>query len=296
MTGARYTGKPERKSLWPIPWENDMTLCIAALCQDGGERESKGRAVALFDLRFQTEAAGSDVGFKFHGLGKKWCAFLAGKVPVARELLGFYEALLPTRGDDITPLSALDVLRKPLDEFRRTIAERFVREHHAFGYQDFLDHGKEWLPDDVHQRTTLEIEQEQQAIPVELIIIGHIGKKFRVYKMQYGKIAECEGFATIGTGSAVADPWLHYRGQRATALTDRTIYTVFEAYNQAHISRALGVGPHFCICLLDYSEKTGTLEIQFGLEEGRSHLHKLYERFGPRKIEGDILLPGTMWK
>src|SRR5437016_3161589 len=73
-----------------LPWEDDMTLCIAAASLENGEP----RIVVAFDFRVETDWIGADATFKMSRFTNKWAVLFAGNVSSAREVINVYTTSL----------------------------------------------------------------------------------------------------------------------------------------------------------------------------------------------------------
>src|ERR1700689_503222 len=70
----------------PRPWEQRMTVCIAAACKDGGSE----RLVLCADWRLSGALGSAENYFKIRVLGKKWYALTSGSESEIESLLNHF--------------------------------------------------------------------------------------------------------------------------------------------------------------------------------------------------------------
>ena len=87
--------KPSR-----LPWEADMTLCLAAICVARIPSDDY-RIVFGSDRREDASWVGGDVAFKFDWISKGWAALIAGEISKSLDFLSTARAALEA---DPTPM------------------------------------------------------------------------------------------------------------------------------------------------------------------------------------------------
>lgn len=272
------------------PWEIEMTLCIAAKCNEFEPGKTPAfdnpRVVLCLDMKIETDIAGAETQYKFESLPGPWAALLAGPIPQARELLLLYEAFL--RNKTLTAVNALEQLRIPIHQFRRRMAEQHVQSAAAMSYDDFLRHGKDQLPEDLHRQIAYEVSSQQ--IQAELIIIGFMEPYYSIYLLRGGELCECDHFAAIGTGSTVAEANLYHRNQYFLRPLPETIYSAYEAKRLGEIAPGVGKSTVLIVLYPPKKDGTGYIETKWVSEEKFSILDEHFGKFGPKQIK-DLKLP-----
>lgn len=253
-----------------------MTLCIAA--------ETNGlfgdqRVVVGFDWRIETQTASSQVGFKFEVLSDNWIALLAGPLVQARELTLKYSVLLRADEDSLTEGNVLEYLRGPAFEIRKSLAEAYTRSTAAMSYEDFLEHGESMLPEDLRRQIAFDISK--QRVEAEVILVGWVESGFEIFQILDGNVTRSSDFATIGSGSHVAEVTLYRHEQNSLKDLGQTLYAVYEAKRLGEISP--GVGTATSIGILFHNEKG--VGFEFASDDDKAFLERQFRRFGPKAVK-----------
>lgn len=261
------------------PWEVDMTLCIAALCQDDPYGVNTA-AVACFDHRVEIQTASAETGFKISLISSRWAILKAGRDSLTGELEILYrDHLLPSRTHEFTEVDdLLHEFKKPIKKFRERKAADLVHSRLAISYEDFLVHGKDWFSEQVHQDLLYEIRTQFTQEPyasVELILVGTIGTRFKIFKLSQWELVECEHFAVIGSGALTAEPILYQRKVRQRSNIPMVSYAVWEAKKIAE--GAPGVGKETTMFLIRPSDHG----LKFDICD-KGVLDKQVKKFGPK--------------
>ncbi len=258
-----------------------MTLCIAALC-DLKAREKTAIddvVVGCFDWRIETGTSSAQTAFKFSKLNKRWAVMMAGPLAQARELSNMYKAFLNSEGDSITNVNVLEKLREPSIRFRQSLASAYTQSTVAMPYDAFLRDGKTQLPEDLFRQISYDIAQ--QKLEAELILIGLLGRHFRIFECFAGEVHEAEDFAVIGSGKTIAESALYQREQSDIRSLSLSIYAVFEAKRLGE--NAPGVGTKTTTVII-HRDSENNLDYELVTSAGKNFLEKQFERFGPRKV------------
>lgn len=262
-----------------------MTLCIAALCRERGEKVGS-RAIISFDRRVETGIAGADIEFKYVPLTNRWSALIAGDVSLAREFAIGYAECLADREERLVIAEANSLLREPLKQLREEYADRLVRERLAIPFSELKANGAAQLPGDSFRQMWYDISVQQMG--VELILLGFIEEAFHLYRVANWNISRHEPFAVIGSGSYIAEAALFQRGQRAVWTVPMALYAVYEAQKLGEI--APGVGASQDIAVLTFEEDSGVTP-SVASPSLRKGLDKQFKEFGPKVISLDHPLP-----
>jgi hypothetical protein len=251
-----------------------MTLCIAAAASGNEERY----VVCCVDRRIEDSVSGSDTGYKVKKLPNGWGALLAGEIARAEELLTIYASELDN--DDESPREYLEKLRRPAYQLKSRMIAEYTQSNFGLSYQDFLKLGSEsMLPREVFAEAIYSIQRIE--IPCELILFKAEGSGSRIFTVDGScGVSKHPAFATIGSGSVVANVWLHFRQQRATVSLAETLYNVFEAKKFAE--NAPGVGSATKVLCISSSDRLAILT------DEAAYL-KLFRKCGPRTPVQDRL-------
>ena len=260
-----------------------MTLCIAAQCRSGKDNH----AVISFDQRVETDAASGENEFKWERLSRRWSALIAGDVSLARELLSYYRPDLVESEENLNEGNVLEHLYEPLRKLRQLEADRLVRDRHAISYDNFLSVGHTQLPADLFRQTSYDIAN--QRLEVQLVLIGWMGKEFKLFKVSDGRVYRCEPFAVIGRGSYTAEPALFQRSQDELNEMPVTAYTLFEAHKIAQITPT--VGKKFAIIVLKWDSAEKTFTPYLLDDRAMDFLGEKFKEFGLKEITPDLVLP-----
>jgi len=283
MTPARrdiLTRKRQRESL---PWERDMTLCIAAASREDGAP----RIVLAADLRVEIGWIGADVGFKLSWLTKNWPALLAGNVASARELLQTYDSALD--GTELTESNLYSELKTPAERHKLALCDHHVRMKLGVSYSEFIQHGKAYFSETVFRDT----ESEVRALnfDCDLIVCGfpssdyaarkHVPRIFTI--SDNGEVCRHDNFATIGSGSGIANSVLYQRQLTDYATLERTLYVVYEAMKLAN--SAPGVGRRINIIVTSPPDETGFVRSRMLSTDGFKRQDELFDKYAPKELD-----------
>ena len=170
------------------PWNTDMTLCIAALCQSQTENIKGTTVVAAINTRLETNISSSNTGIKFHPVGKGWVALLAGSVSQARELVDLYDHLLTET--TVSSRNVLETLKLPPRQLRSRLADSITFALVNMSHREFLDTGRTALSDEMLRHVENQISA--QRIECQLILIGNVDGRLAVFVCNDGDVTEVE--------------------------------------------------------------------------------------------------------
>jgi hypothetical protein len=267
-----------RKRRRDLPWEFEMTLCIAAASRENDQP----RIVLAADLRVEKDWIGAEIAFKLSWLTKDWPALFAGKVASARQVINVYATALA--GVELNESNIYDELKRPAERHKLALCEHHVRMKLGMSYSDFINHGKESLSEAVFQET--EFEVRKLDLECDLITCGFPPSNYpsRHHAPQIftiaadGEVCHHDTFAAIGTGSVIAESVLYQRRLTENESLERTVYVVYEAMKSASI--APSVGKLFHIVIFGPGDtKSRMLSL-----EGYKHHDELMKVYAPKKL------------
>jgi len=286
-----------------------MTLCIAAVCDDGPENDPK--IVLCADFQKQTEGIGEcetedKVGFVKHG----WPALIAGTITRANDLLNVYAAHFSNAQQDINQYTLMDHLRAPAHLQKEKLVDEYLRQSYAFDRNYFYGDGAQHLPETFITKVAFDIERIK--LDASLLICGFLdetnfadnsvsARPFLGLIDEYQSASSSQEyvrieteFAAIGSGSYTALSTLYRRSQESTDSLSKTIYNIWEANR---LSESVpGVGKEYVSIYVLH--KDGKLD-EFN-QDGYKHLRKLYKKYGPKDItsnhESDLLVKSAFFE
>lgn len=268
----RFRRLPLRKTV-RYPWDTDMTICIAARCQDEYKNDC---FVFCCDREIQTYSARSESVMKMVSLTSQWEALIAGSLPEAQELVDLYREHMRRVPFPECREAILEYFRIPPREFRHRLAEALVQERFAMTYEEFLESGPDSLGAEIHRQALYDISA-QNLSAVELILFGKHGNQALIYKLCHGVVSECHALAAIGSGAVIAEPFLFYRGHHWSQPIPRVLYSVYEAKRMSEITPGVGLSTHIGV----YGSGRS---VRWITDDGMGKLENAFARFGPQRV------------
>jgi hypothetical protein len=276
-----------------LPWREKMTLCVAALARVPNTSIGKTRvAVYAADFQSEGEIAKAEIGRKIAQMGRSHqIVMIAGTYSRAVDLAGRISALMsesPKLGVGFQHL-----LEAAVQDQKRHLANEYVAGALGMNYEDFINIGKEKLPDDVYREMIFSISR--QTLDCTLLVIAFAQMDPTIYRIhESGMVENCEHFAAIGSGYYIAESTLFQREQQEEETIGRTIYNVYESMRLG--SYAPGVGKKFEIWIAEWeydhdSEDEGEDVTDDGMvirtelmPDYYKVLERHYKRYGPKKV------------
>jgi hypothetical protein len=261
-----------------------MTLCVAVKCVHSPDKHNflnfQTRVAACCDLKISEDGIGSSETLsKRHFISDKWVGLFAGSsVSECRELLGLYEKVLLEKQDEIDTHNVIEILREPLRQFRRSIANTLTHAKLAMSFEEFLQRrGQSEISDDAY-RSIIDAISTQQIGP-ELILIGSVAGDLEMFECG-ADVTACEHFAAIGSGRWIARAALFQRAFHHGCSQAEALYGSYEAKRLGEIAEGVGKKTEV---MLFASEGGLTLDLANG-REIEAVLKRQFSRFGPRKV------------
>ena len=257
-----------------------MTSCIAAACRSDDDREPC--IVFCSDHRVETETAGSEIEFKYRWVKSDWPALIAGHVSESEDALATVSETLADK--ELTNSNVYDLFRAGMNAYKRKVADAYIQSTLAISYDHFLHYGKEQLSDEVFREVSWEVTR--LSLNSQILTSGFPadgGRPLLVVLERNFSVTVFKHFATIGSGSNIANAALFQRGHAHLKPLSQTIYHVYEAQRLAQI--APGVGKKMTIIVAKPPAKPGE-RIMLGqvTAAGQRHLATLYNRLGLKKV------------
>lgn len=260
-----------------------MTLCIAAACQERGN----GRLVIATDWKVTTGSATAEIQDKLDWISDAVPVMIAGDISRAMELIDTYKAyfrrLKAKNKSEIYPEDSFDTLKRPVGIHKQKLANELTSLKFGLTYKQFREAvGKNEIPTEVATETFNEIGRID--FKCSLIIAMFTRKDPNIFKVdEFGTLCRCDNFATIGSGSAIAEGVLYQREQEAKMPIGRTAYHVFEAMKLGSI--ASDVGKEHTLNVLSPPPKgTTDVEISDISDKGKVFLERQFKRLGPKEF------------
>lgn len=275
-TGLSYPKR--RKGSRPFAeLEADMTLCMAAICDEG----VTPRIVIGADARVEVGWAGANVGFKLNWAGQPgWPAMLAGEVSKAEDLLATYRSVLKPK--DFNRNNIFDKMNEASCAHKEKLCERHVRARLGISFDRFLTKGEHELSPETRRQVLYELQELNFGC--ELIILGYIDSKHPyIFTVDgSGEVTRHQSFASIGTGSIIANATLYQRGQGFTLPIETTLYNLYEGARLARIAPGVGEIENFLI--IDHQEG-GSIGARHTNNHYLQCLEKSFAAFGPKPTD-----------
>ncbi len=216
-----------------------MTLCIAAACEEN-------RIVTLMDTRTETAYSGSDTGFKFDWIARGWTALLAGEMSKAEEFTATLRSML--KAEEFTRENIWDKLNEGSCAHKEKLCKQMIGLRLGISWERFLASGDTEVSPEVRNRLWYEVQDLKFGC--ELVVCGFINNGTHIFRIDdTGNVSGEQNFASVGTGSMIAESVLDRRGQSRDMSLEQTIYNVAEAFALTVKGKAPGVGgmPHMLI-------------------------------------------------
>jgi hypothetical protein len=285
---------PNRDKRPLFPRRRLVTLCIAAVCDDGSKTAQK--IVLCSDLERATEGIGSSETEDKLGFVKKgWPALIAGTISRANDLINVYAGYIKDHEADINEYNLIDHLRKPAYQQKEKLVDEYLRQTYAFDRGYFYGTGCTSLPGTFVSNVTENISRIK--LDASLIIAGFMKKtdfdsgdvSAIPFLAIVDDVADVSGsqeyvrleyqFASIGSGQYPALSSLYRREQNSANSLRRTLYKVYEANRLSET--VPGVGDRYIAIYVLYSD--GHMEEM--TNAGYDYLWERYKKCGPQKIE-----------
>ncbi len=264
----------------PYPWEQKVTICIAAGCSTTADA-SGNKIILCTDWLASSSLGASDTMLKQRPVGKGWICLGAG---VANEILAL-NSLLQVGIDsenEVDETNIVTIVGNALKARKLQKADEYTVSRYGISYNDFIDIGKEKFPEEIFRRAFLRIESVE--IECRLILAGFSeGFPFILDTDKNCRVSIREDFSAIGEGAYLAQASLLQREYMDIRNIEDALYCIYEA--KKHAERVPSVGDYTLISVL--SPDGSTVNIA---KEAMKALEKHFEELGPKKVPKDISL------
>src|SRR6185503_4661400 len=213
-----------------LPWEIDMTLCIAAISVGTRfpPRDLSFAIVTITDQRIETDTAGGNFGGKQMPIAQdgQWHVLYSDIVSAAHDFSSTLRTVLEPH--QFTRDNLLDRLNQASSVHKQKLIERLVQSRVGMSFEYFRLHGEQEMPADVRSRLWYDIERLDYEC--ELILCGFLGNMPNLFQIKrYGDVEKADHFAAIGSGAVIAESVLYQREQKHSNELNETLYNVYEA-------------------------------------------------------------------
>ena len=260
-----------------------MTLCIAAISVGTRypSRDLSFAIVTVTDQRVETNITGGNFGGKQMPIAQdgQWHCLYSDIVSAAHHFTNTLRTELHPQ--EFTSDNLLDNLSEASSVHQQKLIERFVQMRLGMSFEHFRTHGEAEVPADIRQRTWHEIQRLDYEC--ELIVCGFLGMGPHLFMIDSdGDVERADHFATIGSGSPIAESVLYQREQQLSTELNQTLYNVYEAYRLG--SKAPGVAGDPVICVYEPELYDPTTIVPKPLRPSALKiLAKCFDRYGPKK-------------
>lgn len=275
-----------------------MTLCVAAICKKSNYKDV---VVMATDFQVEGETTRADIGKKRALVGWEYQpVLLAGTLTRATQLM---QEISRTMGEHkLLPKDEWPrMLRVAVRQQKRALAEEYISGCLGMEYEEFIDKGKEKLPEEVFRDMAYQITK--QELGCTILFVGFSQNDPNLYRVhESGLVEECTNFAAIGSGAYIAESSLFQREHRDKDGLGITIYRVYEAMRLG--SYAPGVGKKFRIVIAEWEyfcdgteENTtneGIVSYSRLKPEYYRYLETQFRKFGPRRPTQIALKPNCI--
>jgi hypothetical protein len=266
-------------------WRNQVTVCIAAICQQDKEN-TDARIVVCSDWKSETDWGGSETADKLRLLPKGWVALMADQLSRCEELVAQYETHLRDLREVSDDRHLFEEMKKPAHKQKEVLANDYLRQMLGISYADLVSPDKKFPEEMVNKRLeevakirlraaliiagfieTTQGEEKRENLPY-LFVVDDGGDHEDVVRVE-------DNFAAIGSGAYVAIPTLHQRGHEEDKSLMETIYSVYEAKRLAEIVPGVGEATSLDVIYPDGRMMTWTDELN-------QRCKWLFDRLGPK--------------
>lgn len=253
-----------------------MTVCIAAVCRtDAGPR-----VVLCTDQKAGSALGSAETALKQRTLGRNWISLTAGSESGIEALISVYRAQLNKMGQP-NRQNIDEVIRAPISQRKRQLAEEYVQAKLAVSYEYFLDQGREKLPPDMFNDIIRSIASLN--LDADFVIAGFISGFPDIYSVNSkGMVCATDEFAVAGEGGYLASAALLRRGQNNILTLEQTLYNVYEAKKYAEAVGSVGKSTVLSVLAPERSDMM-TISVYTELAE-------MFSKYGPQSLPNDIKL------
>ena len=186
-----------------------MTLCIAALCSQGGNP----RIVISTDWKMESEIATAEIQDKLYWIREDWPVLLAGTFTRAFQLKETYRSFIDRSQLQLATMlrsEFMEFLRQPLILYKHRLADEFIGGRLGIPYDVFLAN-RGWFPETTY--TELLTSVRRLLLDCQLLMPMFLFGDAYLWRINDEALEYCDNFAAIGTGMHIAEASLCQRKQ-----------------------------------------------------------------------------------
>ena len=281
-----YKPKKRNTKFERLPWEVDVTLCIAAISIGSRmpPRDLQFALVTVTDERIETDIAGGNFGNKKKHIAQpgEWQALWAGGEAEADDLANTLKEVLEP--ETFTFQNIVHKLSEAAAIHLKKLTERYVSAKLKIPFERFLTHGEHEVSAGVRDQLWYEIEHLDFGC--EMLVSGFGNGMPLLFKIDNeGTVTRVEHFAAIGSGAKVAEAVLYQRKQQATTELNQTLYNVYEAFKlSSQIAPAVAGGPHIWLSEHEILNRAEIVE-QYVTRSGLKVLERCFKKYAPKEAK-----------
>jgi len=275
-----------------------MTLCVAAECRR--YKRFFNAIVFATDFNVEGEVGSAQIGSKLAlTTYQNYPILMAGTqtraISLAREVNRAVDEFSEPPDKESHPLEWEGVLQVAAMRQKFLIANEIVSARLGISYEEFLEKGKDYLPEETRSELTSEIART--PLDSFLLVLGFSHTNGKIYRISSsGGVEICENFAAIGSGYYIAEASLFQRSHSRDNDIGTTLYNVYEAMRLGRV--APGVGERFQVGIAEWEWyedpnplNRGDVKISFLEPRYYDFLAKKFQRFGPKPVSSITFKP-----
>lgn len=245
------------------PWRRQMTVCIAALADNGKT------LVLVADKMVGWDVIESELAEKIRPLHKDWRLMFAGNdIGPTFDIIARARQQLP-RDRGASTEQVIQAVKSSYDDERLSRAETLYLRPIGLTVKRFLEHGKRFLTEAEHQKIFDKLNSYR--LEVHFLVAGFDrrgkGNIFTVNTMNDGQHQrhESPGFAAIGSGGVAADYMMYWRNLTPKMHVREVLYYAFEA--KWFGEEAIGVGEETDLYIMQAGKRHIKLDLDKTIEK-----------------------------
>jgi hypothetical protein len=265
----------------PYPWERDMTVCIAAACNDS----DVDKIILCSDTKLSSALGSVETGHKDLFLPNGWRILTAGDEPEIIPLYRLYRRRFRD-ANNITAEKIDESMKTPLRQRKLGLSDEFTFSRYNMSYADFIAMGKVRLPDEEFRNAIRSIAALH--LHANVILAGFVDKSPEIYYTDNDGVARAANDFAIGEGEYLAHASLLRREQNSRSSLHETLYNIYEA---KRYSESIGsVGKRTQISILSPGKKRELTSFNVDRQ-----LEECYKEYGPRPLPYKFKLEGVLF-
>lgn len=262
-----------------------MTICIAALCDDG----PRTTIILCSDMKGSSPLGTTKYAMKESNLGDDWACLGAGSEDEYNAMLSiFIDAFCEKEEKDETNIVPL--VRGCLQKRKLEKADEFLIGKWGLSYSDFRK-AKSEFPETQWERDMQHVASI--TLDADFIVAGFLedGLPMLLETDRHAAVRIRENYCVIGEGTYLAQATLMHRDHTEHDPLARALYCVFEAKKYAERISTVGPDTRFTIFSQGVAPMTLTAKAE-------AYLADLFARHGPKDLveEEHISVPSDFFE